>query len=94
MANSFDSKQWAAEGPGVALGILADLLGYHLRLAHAAVFRDFEESVGRLGISPGRVGVLAIVEANPGLARPHPFRRHGDRRPGPAGRAAHTPRRR
>jgi DNA-binding MarR family transcriptional regulator len=53
----------------VRLGFLAELLGYQLRLAHAAVFRDFERSVGQLGISPGRAGLLAIVEANPGLAQ-------------------------
>lgn len=49
--------------------MLPGLLGYRLRLAQLAVFRDFERSVGALGISPGRVGVLVIVEANPGLAQ-------------------------
>jgi DNA-binding MarR family transcriptional regulator len=50
-------------------GMLPDLLGYRLRLAQLAVFRDFERSVGVLGVSPGRVGVLVLVEANPGLAQ-------------------------
>ena len=49
--------------------MLPKLLGYQLRLAQLAVFRDFERSVGALGISPGRVGVLVLVDANPGLAQ-------------------------
>ena len=65
----------AAAESAVRLGFLAELLGYQLRLAHAAVFRDFEQSVGQLGISPGRAGLLAIVEANPGLAQSRLHRR-------------------
>ena len=41
------------------------LLGYRLRLAQQAVFRDFAKSVGRL--SPGRVGILFLIDANPGV---------------------------
>ncbi len=50
-------------------GVLPGLLGYQLRLAQVRVFRDFEKHVGSLGLSPGRVGVLAIVESNPGLTQ-------------------------
>ena len=50
-------------------GILPDLIGYQLRLAQLAVFRDFERSVGDLGISPGRVGVLVLVNGNPGITQ-------------------------
>jgi DNA-binding MarR family transcriptional regulator len=48
-------------------GDLPGLLGYRLRLAQQAVFRDFAASVGE--ISPGRVGVLFLVEANPGVTQ-------------------------
>lgn len=56
---------------GAALdhGILPGLLGYQLRLAQLAIFRDFERHVGALGVSPGRVGVLALIEANPGVTQ-------------------------
>ncbi|OGA16896.1 MAG: hypothetical protein A3G25_19865 [Betaproteobacteria bacterium RIFCSPLOWO2_12_FULL_63_13] len=50
-------------------GILPDLIGYQLRLAQLAVFRDFERTVGDLGISPGRVGVLVLVNSNPGITQ-------------------------
>ena len=56
---------------GAALdhGMLPGLLGYQLRLAQLLVFRDFERHVGNLGVSPGRVGVLALIEANPGITQ-------------------------
>ena len=38
-----------------------------LRLAHQAVFRDFAASVGE--VSPGRAGLLLLIEANPGIAQ-------------------------
>jgi DNA-binding MarR family transcriptional regulator len=47
------------------LGVLPGLLGYRLRLAQQAVFRDFASSVGEL--SPGRVGILLLLDANPGI---------------------------
>ena len=50
-------------------GPLPGLLGYQLRLAQLAVFRDFERSAGDLGVSPGRFGLLALVEANPGVSQ-------------------------
>ena len=48
-------------------GGLPGLLGYRLRLAQQAVFRDFASSVGE--VSPGRVGILFLVEANPGVTQ-------------------------
>jgi DNA-binding MarR family transcriptional regulator len=48
-------------------GVLAGLLGYRLRLAQQAVFRDFARSVP--GVSPGRAGILLLVEANPGVTQ-------------------------
>lgn len=54
---------------GLDHGILPDLIGYQLRLAQLAVFRDFERTVGDLGISPGRFGVLVLVNGNPGITQ-------------------------
>ena len=60
---------WAPNKPGLSVkfGVLPGLLGYRLRLAQQAVFRDFAASVPEL--SPGRVGILLLLEANPGLAQ-------------------------
>jgi DNA-binding MarR family transcriptional regulator len=46
-------------------GILPELIGYRLRIAQQAVFRDFAARVGEL--SPGRAGMLLLIEANPGV---------------------------
>ncbi|MET0681045.1 MAG: MarR family transcriptional regulator [Burkholderiales bacterium] len=58
-----------ARGNDLDPGPLPGLLGYQLRLAQLAVFRDFERSAGDLGVSPGRFGLLALVEANPGVSQ-------------------------
>jgi DNA-binding MarR family transcriptional regulator len=52
-------------------GFLDGLLGYRLRLAQQAVFRDFSLQVAPAfsGASPGRVGILFLVEANPGVTQ-------------------------
>jgi DNA-binding MarR family transcriptional regulator len=60
-----DPKQKA--GAGLDPGALPQLLGYRLRLAQQAVFRDFAASVQ--GLSPGRVGLLILIDANPGVTQ-------------------------
>ena len=52
---------------GLNPGALPQLLGYRLRLAQQAVFRDFAASVQ--GLSPGRVGLLIFIDANPGVTQ-------------------------
>jgi DNA-binding MarR family transcriptional regulator len=54
-------------GTALKAGILPGLLGYRLRLAQQALFRDFADSVAEL--SPGRVGILLLIEANPGVTQ-------------------------
>src|SRR3954465_7358456 len=52
---------------GLKPGILPGLLGYRLRVAQQALFQDFQASVAEL--SPGRVGILLLIEANPGVTQ-------------------------
>jgi DNA-binding MarR family transcriptional regulator len=47
--------------------MLPGLIGYRLRLAQQAVFRDFAASVPE--VSPGRVGMLVLIESNPGVTQ-------------------------
>jgi len=51
----------------LASGTLSGLLGYRLRLAQQIVFRDFAKTVAEL--SPGRVGILLLIDANPGVTQ-------------------------
>ena len=56
-----------ANGAALKPGMLPGLLGYRLRLAQQALFRDFAATVAEL--SPGRVGILLLIEANPGVTQ-------------------------
>jgi len=56
-----DPKQFLKPGP------LPGLLGYRLRLAQQAVFRDFARAIPEA--SPGRAGILFLIEANPGVTQ-------------------------
>jgi DNA-binding MarR family transcriptional regulator len=51
------------------LGVLPGLIGYQLRLAQRAIFADFADTVGEIGISPGLFGVLVVIGENPGLTQ-------------------------
>jgi DNA-binding MarR family transcriptional regulator len=53
--------------PGIDHGLLTDLVGFHLRHAQIAVFRDFAATIGTLDITPGLFAVLVLIECNPGL---------------------------
>jgi len=51
----------------VHLGPLADALGYHIRMAQAASFREFQRSVGMKRLRPGWFTVLSLINDNPGI---------------------------
>ena len=54
---------------GLRMGILPDLLAYHLRCAHVAVFQHFNHTLGVHGISGPQFGTLLLIEANPGVSQ-------------------------
>ena len=56
-----------AHGSAVDRGLLTGLIGFHLRLAQIAVFRDFAATLGVLDLTPGIFAVLVLIEANTGL---------------------------
>ncbi|HUK00422.1 MAG TPA: MarR family transcriptional regulator [Stellaceae bacterium] len=51
------------------LGFLDTLIGYHLRRAQVGLFQHFARTVGRAGVTPGQLGVVAMIGANPGLSQ-------------------------
>lgn len=68
-ANSRSRSRSVAAGDesAVGLGILPDLIGYHVRLAQIAIFSHFERALEALDLSPGLFALLVIIDANPGL---------------------------
>jgi len=55
--------------PRIRLGFLDTLIGFHLRLAQVGLFQHFARTVGRTGVTPGQLGVIAMIGANPGLSQ-------------------------
>jgi DNA-binding MarR family transcriptional regulator len=59
--------QEQAKSPDVDIGRLAGYLGYQIRQAQTASFRDLAAPLKALGLTPGEFSLLTIVRANPGL---------------------------
>jgi DNA-binding MarR family transcriptional regulator len=51
----------------LAIGTLSHLIGYHLRRASGAFALDFSDAMSGTGMRQVLLGILAIVEANPGV---------------------------
>ena len=56
-----------SRGADIEYGALGNLLGYHLRRAQVAAYQNFARVLDGWTISPGQVGVLALVQANSGI---------------------------
>lgn len=50
-------------------GELDTIVGFHIRLAHGAVYRHFAETFAELGLTQKQVSVLWLVGEHPGLAQ-------------------------
>jgi len=55
------------EQPSVNFGRLSGYIGYQVRQAQSAVFRDISRSIKEIGVTPGEFSLLAMLEANPGI---------------------------
>ena len=50
-------------------GALDSIVGFHIRLAHGAVYRHFSETFADLGLTQKQVSVLWLVGSEPGIAQ-------------------------
>ncbi len=48
---------------------LDDILGFHIRLAHGAVYRHFNETFGGIGLTQKQTSVLWLVNDDPGISQ-------------------------
>jgi DNA-binding MarR family transcriptional regulator len=62
MAGEAGFEQWPE---GVEFGILRNLIGYAIRRAQIAIYKDFEASVSAL--TPPLFAALVLIDANPDL---------------------------
>ena len=51
------------------IGALTDIVGFHIRLAHVAVYRHFTETFSDLELTQKQVSVLWLVADHPGIAQ-------------------------
>ena len=54
---------------GIEFGELSQLIGYQLRRAQSAIFQDFFEKIAEDGLTPGRHGLLMLIDQNAGLSQ-------------------------
>ena len=52
---------------GVEFGRLPGYIGYQVRQAQSAVFRDLSRSLRDTGVTPGEFSLLTLLRANPGI---------------------------
>jgi len=62
-------KARAANPRPIAVGVLPNLIGYNIRRAQIALWRDLTRTVGHREIRPAVFSLLILVEANPGIAQ-------------------------
>jgi DNA-binding MarR family transcriptional regulator len=54
---------------GGDLGGLDGIVGFHIRLAHGAVYRHFSETFAQLDLTQKQVSALWLVNDNPGVSQ-------------------------
>lgn len=63
------SQRRNGENGSVKFGLLPTYLGYQIRQAQTAIFRDLAAAISGLKVTPGEYGLLSLVEANPGISQ-------------------------
>lgn len=51
------------------IGAIKDILGFHIRLAHGAVYRHFMETFADLDLTQKQVSVLWLIDDHPDIAQ-------------------------
>lgn len=63
------SKAALAADAGLDFDGLTGLLGFHLRLAHVAIYRDFMASLAEFDLTQKQCAVLQLIGANPAVSQ-------------------------
>lgn len=63
------SRDNTPDSTGSDVGALDGIVGFHIRLAHGAVYRHFTETFVDLGLTQKQVSVLWLVGDHPGISQ-------------------------
>jgi DNA-binding MarR family transcriptional regulator len=53
----------------INVGMLPNLLGYNVRRAQIALWRDLARSLGEIKVRPAEFSMMVLVDSNPGIAQ-------------------------
>lgn len=62
-------SETSAKSSELELGDLAGLMGFHLRLAQVAMYRDFSVALKPLDLTQKQCAVLSLLSSNPGCSQ-------------------------
>jgi DNA-binding MarR family transcriptional regulator len=63
------AEQLAEIKAGEEIGSLSEIVGFHIRLAHGAVYRHFTETFADIDLTQKQVSVLWLVNEHPGISQ-------------------------
>ena len=71
MNSSAPKRRQSAIAPPVPInvGMLPNLLGYNVRRAQIALWRDLARSLGEVKVRPAEFSMMVLVDSNPGIAQ-------------------------
>nr|WP_310522976.1 MarR family transcriptional regulator [Polymorphobacter sp.] len=69
MKNNQTDVKAAPSAELLDVGEINTILGFHIRLAHGAVYRHFMETFAHLDLTQKQVSVLWLVDDHPGIAQ-------------------------
>lgn len=59
----------AAENESLSYGGLDEILGFRVRMAHTAIYRDFSAALSSLGLTQKQCATLWLIHANPAASQ-------------------------
>ncbi len=63
------AREVSRENRAINFGPLPSYLGYQIRQAQTAIFRDLSVPAAALNVTPGEYGLLSLVDVNPGISQ-------------------------
>jgi len=59
----------ATQSDELSYGGLTDILGFRIRMAHTAMYRDFSAALQGLGLTQKQSATLWLIDSNPGASQ-------------------------
>src|SRR5687768_17700293 len=67
--NYLSKQKWPDAAEEVDIGGIDEIVGFHIRLAHGAVYRHFTETFSDLDLTQKQVSVLWLIDDHPDIAQ-------------------------